>query len=290
MIRQTDPVDSYLIITSTTETADEIVRRSGSNLAFALAVLPKEKRRDMRVFYGFCRVIDDIADDPGFSTSDRAEGLDHWRALINGDAQPESGIETEFSQLIDRRKLPREMLLEIIAGCESDLNPQAFETFEDLQTYCFRVASAVGLVSIELFGYRNPETKIYAEQLGYALQLTNILRDVAEDAGEERIYLPLEDLARFGVKPESILEFSPEQPAFRQLMQFEADRAAGFYKAALAVLPEEDRDSMRSAELMRVIYSRILDRMQEDGFNVFEKRYRLSKLRMLWEFLRVRFF
>ena len=277
------------IIANTTETADEIVARSGSNLAFALAVLPRDKRRDMRIFYGFCRVIDDLADDPGFSDEDRKTGLDHWRGLISGSEKPASGIESEFCEMKAKRNLPPGILTEIIDGCESDLEPQTFATFEDLRKYCFQVASAVGLISIELFGYTEPETRTYAENLGYALQITNIMRDVAEDAGEGRIYLPLEDLEQFGVSEKAILDFKPESPGFQKLMAFEATRADEFYKKAVESLPEADRRAMRSAELMRAIYSRILDRMRADNFNVFGKRYRLSKTRMLCEFLRHKF-
>ncbi len=276
------------IISRITKTADEIVEDAGSNLAFALAVLPKEKRHAMRIFYAFCRVIDDLADDPGFSDEERAAGLNLWRDLIAGTESPVAGVESEFCAMMTAQDLPKDMLLEIINGCESDLKPQFFETFEDLRQYCFRVASAVGLVSIELFGYTESQTRVYAENLGYALQLTNILRDVAEDAGEGRIYLPTEDLERFGVTTEGILAQKPE-PGFLELMEFEAARADEYYANAVAALPDADRRSMRSAELMRAIYGRILDRMRADHFNVFGKRYRLSKVRMLWEFLRHKF-
>ncbi|MDC0322274.1 squalene/phytoene synthase family protein [Verrucomicrobiales bacterium] len=271
-----------------TKTSDKIVADAGSNLAFALAVLPKEKRRDMQIFYAFCRVVDDLADDPGYSDEDRKAGFNSWRELVEGKGEPLAGVETEFCEMVVKRDLSRSMLLEVINGCESDLEPQTFTTFEDLRQYCFLVASAVGLVSIELFRYTQPETRTYAENLGYALQLTNILRDVAEDAGEGRIYLPAEDLERFGVTAEGILAFKPEA-GFLDLMKFEAARADDYYEKAVAALPEVDRPAMRSAELMRAIYGRILARMRADNFNVFEKRYRLSKVRMLWEFLMHKF-
>ncbi len=272
-------------------TSQEIVRQSGSNLAFALAVLPREKRYDMGVFYAFCRVIDDIADVPGFSCLERIEKLGHWSTLINNpkDGDPQEGVECEFVELIDRYSLNTETLNEIITGVEMDLEPQHYETKEDLKKYCYHVAGAVGLISIEIFGYKNPKTIDYAKKLGYALQWTNIMRDVGEDAAEGRIYLPLDDLEQFGVSPESLLEKNVDPKKFRELMEYEAGIACGFFQDATETLPGEDRKSMRSAELMARIYSAILELMEKDGFQVFEKRYRLSKARMLGEFLRAKY-
>jgi len=272
-------------------TSSEIVRRSGSNLAFALAVLPREKRDDMRVFYAFCRVADDLADEPGLSAAFRIEGLSRWRRLIRSeDADPRPGIEAEMVQLQRLRGLDAGELEAIIDGVEKDLNPQTFETKEDLMAYCYLVASAVGLVSIRLFGCQEPESKVYAEQLGYALQWTNILRDVGEDAEEGRVFLPLEDLARFGLSKEDFLAGKPDKACFQRLMKHETGVAREFYEKATAALPEKDRKSMRSAELMRRIYSRILDEMEAGGYAVFEKRYKLTKSRMISEFIRAKFF
>ncbi len=273
-----------------TESSVEIVRRSGSNLAFALAVLPKAKRQDMRVFYAFCRVVDDLADDPGLAMEERQEGLTRWRDLIRGAVKdPQSGIESEFVELCVRRSLNRDELEAVVSGVEMDLEPGFFQTGEDLKRYCYHVASAVGLVSISIFGYEDPATRVYAEQLGYALQWTNIMRDVGEDAEGGRIFLPLEDLERFGLSKEDLLGGKPDAVKFRQLMEHEALVARSFYSAALKALPVTDRSSMRSAELMRRIYGGILDRMESDGYRVFEKRYRLSKARMLGEFLRSKY-
>ncbi len=264
--------------------AAEIVRAAGSNLAFALAVLPRSRRADMRVFYAFCRVIDDIVDAEGSPAEAKGAALDRWRALVcesePADRPPRPGLECEMRELCRRRSLPREHLLEIIDGVAMDLAAARFATFEDLRGYCHGVASAVGLVSIELFGYRDPGCRDYAEQLGYALQMTNILRDVGEDAAAGRVYLPLEDLERFGLTEREILERRHDE-RFDRLMAFECARAEAFYAAALAHLPDIDRRSMRSAELMRVIYSRILGRMKADGYRVFETRYRLPKTEML---------
>mgnify|MGYP003652584766 CR=1 FL=1 len=272
-----------------TANSAEIVRRSGSNLAFALAVLPKSKRRDMTVFYAFCRVVDDLADDPGLGSEERQAGLNRWRELIEGGAtEVLPGLESEFVDLCSRRDLNADELDAIVRGVEMDLEPRKIQTADELKEYCYHVASAVGLVSIDIFEYEDPATRDYAEQLGYALQWTNIMRDVGEDAGEGRIFLPQEDLATFGVSEDEILNKNPDPESFRNLMAHEADVARGFYRKAVELLPEVDRKSMRSAELMRRIYSGILEQMGADGYRVFEKRYRLSKVRMLGEFLRAK--
>lgn len=272
--------------TATTASAAEIIARSGSNLAYALKVLPREKRADMQVFYSFCRIVDDIADDEGIAADVRRRGLDRWRALVRDEKLEPSlrpGIESEMRSLCERYQLPIASVLEIVAGVEMDIAPGSlrFADFEELRRYCYRVASAVGLVSIEIFGYQDPACRDYAEHLGYAFQLTNILRDVGGDAAEGRLYLPLDDLARFGVSEAEILDRSAaDSPAFQQLMSFQCQRAEDYYASAVDSLPDGDRKSMRASEIMRVIYSRILKRMKEDEFRVFEKRYKLSKLEM----------
>ncbi len=273
-----------------TDSSREIVSRSGSNLAFALAVLPRRKRRDMGIFYAFCRVVDDIADEPGIPDEVRRAGLQHWRDLIRGRVEhPRPGIETEFVDLCRRYFLREEDLEAIITGVEMDLGTLRFETAADLKRYCYHVASAVGLVSIEIFGYTDPSTRHYAEQLGYALQWTNIMRDVGEDAREGRLFLPLADLRRYGLTEEMILDTRPDRAKFQRLMKHEAGVARAFFDEAVAALPKADRASMRSAELMRRIYSAILDEMEADGFGVFEQRYRLSKAVMMFEFLKAKF-
>lgn len=272
-----------------TETSLEIVERSGSNLAFALAVLPPEKRDDMRVFYAFCRVADDIADDPGFSIDERRSALQHWRELIRGEGDLiRPGVEKEFVELVERKQLNASELEAIVDGVEMDLTPLRFQTADDLKRYCYHVASAVGLVSIELFGYTETATRDYAEQLGYALQWTNIMRDVGEDAEEGRVFLPLDDLEKFGLSESDLLSGNPDSEKFRALMEYQSQVAQAYYANAMRTLVQEDRGSMRSAELMRRIYSGILAKMERDGYRVFDKRYRLSKPRMIAEFLRAK--
>ncbi len=272
----------------------EIVRRSGSNLAFALAILPRAVRRDMEVFYAFCRVIDDLVDEPGLEMESRRAGLDRWREVIGGTAtEYHPGVESEFAELIRRLDLNRDDLSAIIDGMEMDLTPNTFPTVDDLRLYCYRVASAVGLVSVRIFGCLDPQARSYAEQLGYALQWTNILRDVGEDARKGRVFLPREHLNRFGLAMEDMLSGKPHPEKFLQLMQYETLIARAHYREALAILatlPRFDQGALCSAELMRRIYTDILDAMERDGFRVYDMRYRPGKLMLLTEFLRAKFF
>ncbi len=264
--------------------SESIVKASGSNLAFAFSVLPKEKRADMRVFYAFCRVVDDIVDDGDLEVEERRRRLDAWRVLVKGDAaELRPGLELELADLQKRYDLPEKLLLEIIDGMEMDLDaPVRYESFDELKTYCYHAAGAVGLVSIEIFGYERERTRDYAELLGYALQLTNILRDVAEDAEVGRIYLPREDMERFGYGEEDLLA-GKYDARFFALAEFIASRAEDFYAEAEAALPEADRESMKCSELMRLIYQQLLEKMKADQFRVFDKRYRLSK----WELMKL---
>jgi len=258
--------------------AREITRASKSNLALAFVSLPRERRDDITVFYAWCRVIDDIADDPGQAVGHRRAALDAWKQAISQPTPGESGLAAPVRALIAKYQLHGGHFLEIIAGVEMDLDGVTYETWDDLRLYCYRVASAVGLVSIEIFGYRDAGCKTYAVELGLALQLTNILRDVGQDfANGGRIYLPREDLARFGYTGED-LAAGRHNDAFLALMRFEAERAAGFYRSAATALPPADRPTMVAAEIMRAVYRRLLDRMQRDGFRVFTQRYSLSKL------------
>jgi len=264
-----------------TPTAQEIVRSSGSNLAFAFACLPRQKGADMTIFYAFCRIVDDIADDPEPSVETRRQQLAEWTALIQQERLPDSTVEIEVCDLLDRYPIKRELMLEIIRGVEMDLTIRRYATYAELETYCYRVASAVGLVSIEIFGYQSEATPQYAIELGHALQITNILRDVGEDlTNDQRIYLPQEDMDRFGVTEESLIQ-GEHSPQFLELMQFEADRAEARYAEAVRLLPKEDRGNLRASELMRTVYYAILKKMRSDGFRVLGKRYRLTSLEKL---------
>src|SRR4051794_13745013 len=255
----------------------EITRQSKSNLALAFISLGPERRRDMTTFYAFCRVIDDIADSEVLSDGQKQADLTKWRSWIRTAAVDEPSLAGELRDLMTKYGLPAEMLDEIITGVEMDLHKSSYGTFEELRTYCYHVASAVGLVSIEIFGYRNPRCKEYAVDLGLALQVTNIIRDVGKDLEKNRIYLPLEDMDRFDYSTAELRNKTYNEK-FVRLLQFESERAKEFFRRAAAVLPREDRHSMVAAEIMGSVYRTLLRRMEKDSFRVFEKHYRLNKL------------
>jgi len=261
--------------------ASEITRRAKSNLAFALNILPKARRDDMVVFYAFCRSMDDLADAPGLPLEQRQAALEAWKAgLLDGFAAPDE-FQQEFLALRDRHQLPNPLLVAIIDGCLMDLRPQRFATWEDLSAYIWKVAGAVGLVSIRLFGCTEPASEHYAVTLGQALQLTNILRDISEDlANGERIYLPAADLARFHYSEADLLG-RVYDARFLALMAHEAERADGLFREAAACLPAADRAALLPARIMGEIYQVLLRQMRAGGFRVFETRYRVSKARKL---------
>jgi 15-cis-phytoene synthase len=266
--------------------AQTITKSSGSNLALAFIALPRQKRDDIAVFYSFCRVVDDIADEPGMAPAERKRALDLWIESLTRPAPGEPPLAAQVRDLIARYEIPAERFEEIIFGCEMDLAGTVYETWDDLRLYCHRVASVVGLVSIEIFGYRDPAARTYAVELGLALQLTNIIRDVGQDySNGGRVYLPREDMDRFGYDI-GALAMRRYDDAFRSLMLFEANRARNLYDAALAALPAVDRRSLVAAEIMRRVYSRLLDKMEKDGFRVLDRRYRLTRWEKAWCVLR----
>ena len=233
----------------------------------------------MTVFYAFCRQVDDLADEPNAAPEERLRKLERWKSVIWGRTEPSTPVEGGLRELISRYRLAPGLLEEIILGMEMDLRGESYSTYPELERYCYRVASAVGLVSIEIFGYSQSGTRDYAIELGHALQMTNILRDVREDFIEERrIYLPAEDLSRFGVSPGE-LGATRESRSFLELMQFEAERVKARFDQAAKLLPPQDKVSLRASELMRRIYSALFQKMEKDGFRVLSKRYRL----MAWE-------
>ena len=256
--------------------ATTITRQSKSNLALAFISLGRERKRDITVFYAFCRVVDDIADSSELSVIEKRVRLAKWRQMLRATAPDEPPLARDVRQLRHKYSLAPEMLEEIIAGVEMDLSVLRYPTFKESRVYCYRVASAVGLVSIEIFGYRNPRCREYAIDLGFALQMTNIIRDVGKDLQDGRIYLPQEDMSRFHYS-ERDLQKRESNEHFLRLMQFEAARAREFFARAAAALPPEDRRAMAPAEIMASIYRGLLRRIELDKFRVFEKEYRLSK-------------
>jgi phytoene synthase len=257
--------------------AAKITRQSKSNLALAFVSLGRERKGDITVLYAFCRVIDDIADSSELNVLEKRVRLAKWRQILRAAAQDEPLLARDIRQLIAKYSLPIDMLEEIIAGVEMDLSTLRYPTFDELRIYCYRVASAVGLVSIEIFGYRNQRCKQYAIELGLALQMTNIIRDVGKDIQNGRIYLPQEDLARFHYSETELMQRHYNE-RFVQLMEFQALRAHQFFADAAAALPDEDRRSMTPAEIMGSVYRGLLRRIELDKFRVFEKDYKLSKM------------
>ena len=249
-----------------------ITQKSASNLALAFILLPKAKRDGMSALYAFCREVDDVADEESVPVETRRTQLAAWREDVRractGGA-PEFPVNRELQTVIRTHPgLRFELFDDLIRGVEMDLDIKRYQTHAELEQYCYRVASVVGLLSIEIFGYTNPRTRDYAVYLGKALQLTNILRDVRTDAERGRIYLPLEELARFGVTEEEILQ-GHYSPRFRDLAISVAARARHFYKLALESLPPEERRSMAAAELMGSVYWRLLEKLEARAFNVF---------------------
>jgi 15-cis-phytoene synthase len=248
-----------------------ITRKSASNLALAFILLPKAKRDGMSSLYAFCREVDDAADEDSIPVESRREQLAEWRADVrracNGQTS-EMPVNVELQLVIERYHLPFDHFDELIKGVEMDLDINRYADYDELELYCYRVASVVGLLSIEIFGYRDPRCKEYAIYLGKALQLTNILRDVRVDAQRGRIYLPQTELARFKVTPDEILRLEYSERFF-ELAKSVAARARDFYQRARKALPETDRRSMVAAELMGSVYWRLLGKLETQRFNVF---------------------
>jgi phytoene synthase len=261
-----------------------ITKKSASNLALAFILLPREKRDAMSALYAFCREVDDVADEDSVPTETRRVQLAEWRADIRRACEkqsPQFPVNRELQPVIQQFRLPFEFFDELIKGCEMDLETKRYENFEQLELYCYRVASAVGLLSIEIFGYQNPACRDYAIYLGKALQLTNILRDVKNDAARERIYLPRTELAKFGVTEDDILNSRYSENYFRLATAID-NRARHFYQLALKTLPPEDRKAMVSAELMGSVYWQLLLKLERGKFNVFGPQpLKLSKPRKL---------
>ena len=261
--------------------ATDITRRAKSNLAFALRIMPRERRDDMEVFYAFCRTMDDLADDAKMPVDERATILNAWKTGLVSGFQSCGPLQQQVVEMRDRCGIPTDLMTAIIEGCLMDLQPRRFATWENLSEYVWKVACAVGLVSIRLFGCKDPGSEAYAVALARALQLTNILRDIREDLDNgSRIYLPLEDLARFGYA-ETDLIARVDDARFLALMTYEADRAEGFFRDAASILPPDDRAALTPARIMGEIYHHLLNEMRSDGFRVLMKRYRVSTTRKL---------
>ena len=256
--------------------------KSGSSFYYSFVFLPPERRRAITALYAFCREVDDVVDECTEIEIANAK-LEWWRTELERvfDGEPAHPVGQALKDVITRFELPREQLMEIIDGMAMDLAQARYADFKSLQLYCYRVASVVGLLSAEIFGYTDRHTLKYAHDLGMAFQLTNIIRDVGDDARRGRIYLPIDELERFNVPASDILE-SRHTPEFRRLMEFQAERAYHFYDQAMAQLPACDHRSQRPGLIMAAIYRALLDEIARDGFLVLDRRTSLTPARKIW--------
>ena len=261
-----------------------LTRQSGTSFYYAFRVMPKEKREAIYALYSFCRVVDDCVDEEG---GEGEAGLRRWLEEAHRcyAGKPETELGQDLALALMQFPIPRSCFEDIVAGCRMDLTVRRYPTYADLRRYCERVASAVGLASIEIFGYDDPRTRDYAVELGVALQLTNIVRDVGADARRDRLYLPLEDLARFGLTDRDVLDTAANGGApsssLQSLLGFQADRARGQYARAEALLPAADRRSMVPARIMAAVYRATLEKVARRGFPLGE-RVGLSRPRKAW--------
>jgi phytoene synthase len=255
---------------------------SGSSFYYSFLFLPPERRRAITALYAFCREVDDVVDEGG-EPQVAAAKLAWWRTEVAGlfAGRPQHPVTRALLPSIEKHRLSHERLDEIIDGMEMDLRQSRYLDWPGLELYCHRVAGVVGLLAAGIFGYRDERTLDYARALGIAFQLTNIIRDVGEDARKNRIYLPMEDLKRFDVPAADILS-AKQTPAFRELMASEAGRARGYYEAAMAALPAADRRAQRAGLVMAAIYRALLEEIERDGFQVLKQRTSLTPLRKLW--------
>jgi squalene synthase HpnD len=259
--------------------SEAITQSSGSNLAAAFFVLPKAESRAMSVFYAFCRVVDDVADSTELPLEEKRRQLGQWREEIRRAYldEPLTPLGRELAQIIRTYLIPPTPLEEILNGVEMDLSVARYPNFALLGQYCYRVASAVGLVSIDIFGCRDARARDYAVALGLALQLTNILRDVKKDASFGRIYLPLDELEAFGVTEAEIMAGRWSE-RMRQLFRFQHHRARHYFAKARRLMPPSDRPKLVAAELMRGAYERILDKIERHRFDVIHASAELNKV------------
>jgi phytoene synthase len=258
-----------------------VARSRAKNFYYSFVLLSKDQKNAMCAMYAFMRYCDDLSDEPGATRS----SIEKWRealerALVgNLDEHP---LWPAFYDAVQRFHIPHEYFYDMIRGVESDLEPREIRTFPELYQYCYRVASVVGLVTIHIFGFQDPKAKELAEKCGIAFQLTNILRDVREDAEMGRVYLPTEDLARFSVEPAELKSTEPAD-SFRRLMSFEADRARSYYEESNPLIGLVDRRSRSSLWVLITIYSRLLDKIRSANYDVLRRRISLST----WEKLRI---
>jgi phytoene synthase len=255
---------------------------SGSSFYYSFLFLPPERRRAITALYAFCREVDDVVDEVSDMGVARTK-LAWWRTEVANlfAGHPQHPVTKALAPFVEPYGLDAARMNEIIDGMEMDLVHHRYADFEELELYCHRAAGVVGQLSASIFGFANPATLEYAEALGIAFQLTNIIRDVGEDARRDRVYLPAEELARFGVDAQQILE-GRASAGFTDLMRFQAARARSFYDLAHSKLAPEDRPNQRAGLIMAALYRTLLDEIERDGFRVLDRRVALTPLRKLW--------
>lgn len=260
------------------ESAKEISKNSKSSFYYAFNLLPEEKRDAMNVVYAFCRKTDDIVDETNDSQDVKYEKLRKWRIEFEKAfaGHSEFPLLNKLGKTISNFNIPLDPFFELIKGMEMDIQKDRYKSFDDLQLYCYRVASTVGLMCIEIFGYKNPSTKNFAVDLGIALQLTNILRDIGKDAEKGRIYLPQEDLQKFNYN-ESELMMKVYNNQFKELMIYESGRAKRYFNSATSHLDLEDKKTMFAARAMQHIYYKMLEKIIAADYDVFNNNIKVSK-------------
>ncbi|MDP2142649.1 MAG: presqualene diphosphate synthase HpnD [Gallionella sp.] len=261
---------------------EDKARSSGSSFTSSFRFLPADKRRAMTALYAYCREVDDVVDECSDADVARTT-LNWWRgevaAIYSG--RPTHPVCQALIPVVRQFNLPQEHLQEIIDGMEMDLEQARYPDFKSLQLYCYRVASVVGLLTVEIFGYTDRETLKYAHDLGIAFQLTNIIRDVGEDARRNRIYLPMDEMQQFGVTAADILNAN-ETEAFQKLMAFQIERARRYYKQAFDHLPAADRKAQRAGLIMAEIYLATLNEVEKSGCHVLKERVSLTPTYKVW--------
>lgn len=261
------------------ESAEAIAKGSKSSFYYAFNFLPKAKRNAMNIVYAFCRRTDDIVDEGNDTNEVKEQMLTRWRIELEKAFSNESqyALLNKLAVTISQFHIPVDPFFELIKGMEMDLYKSRFQTFDELRLYCYRVASTVGLMCIEIFGYKHESARLFAENLGIALQLTNIIRDVSKDAKKGRIYLPLDEMAQFGYTEDDLLN-SRYNENFIALMEFQAKRAEQYFRLANAHLHLEDKASMVAARAMQHIYYRNLERIIRKKYDVFHNTIKVSTL------------
>ncbi|HOP50478.1 MAG TPA: phytoene/squalene synthase family protein [Ignavibacteriales bacterium] len=253
---------------------NENISNQKSNFKITFSLLPPEQKEAMHTLYQFCRITDDIVDDEKSSKDDKYSKILIWRSQVEKAIYHNSSdyfLLNKFAAIANRFNIPFEPIFDLIDGMIMDLEKNRYSTFDELLQYCYRVASTVGIMTIQIFGYKNPASKQYAVNLGYALQLTNIIRDVPEDASNNRIYLPINDLSKFNVTENDIL-LGNYNVNMKNLLKYEANIAKEYYKLADSYLDPEDRKLLYIARAMQHIYFALLKKIEKLGYNVFEKR------------------